>query len=110
MTEEKKREQRAMILLEYEEARENLAQLIESARRMASPIEEVCQWIKDAYQPIRLGYEQAVVKRNENIRANPDTFRNSMNFDKIVSLIGEIAEAKELLVELDQRKHDVWTK
>lgn len=112
MTEDEKRQQKAMVLLEYQEAQENLTHLREKVRRTAATIGELCKWLTDAQAlpPVRMGYEFPEEKRNANIRANLGTFRAAMNFEEILALMDEVKRAETLLGQIEQRKNDFGLK
>ena len=109
MTEDEKRQQKAMLLLEFQEAQENLAHLHERTRRIADGIGEVRKWVSDA-KSVQSEFDQDRIKRDTNIRTNPDSFRAVMNFNEILSLMDECAAAEILLSQLAKRKADLGLK
>jgi hypothetical protein len=110
MTEDEKRQQKAMLLLEYQEADDNLAHLREKATRIAVPFSEVSTWLDHAGGIRYPGYREDDAKRNAAIRANPDLYRRNLNFDEALALMDEIVRAEALLQKLAQRKNDLGLK
>ncbi|SRR6266404_2334134 len=106
MTEDEKRQQKAMLLLEFQEAQENIAHLHERTRRIAEGIGEVKKWVSDAISE----FNQDWTKRDASIRANLGFFRTLMNFDEILTLMDECAAAEILLSQLAKRKADLGLK
>lgn len=109
MTEDDKRKQKAMLLLEYQEAEESLAHLKERAYRMEETINEVRKWVSDS-RSISIGYGHDESDRNQHIRGHQGEFRQAMNFDEILALMDEIEKQKETLGKLEQRKRDLGLK
>jgi hypothetical protein len=109
VTEDEKRQQKALLLLDFQEAQENLAHLHERTGRIADGIGEVRRWISDA-QSIQSSLNQDKIKRDTNIRTNSGSFRTVMNFDEILALMDECAAAEILLDQLAKRKADLGLK
>jgi hypothetical protein len=111
VTEEEKRQQKAMLLLEYQEAESNLAHLREKAGRVAKPYDDVATWLAHAssfdYYP---GRREQDAKNNANIRANLESYRKLLAFDEAVALMDEIKNAEELLAQLGRRKAELGLK
>jgi hypothetical protein len=109
MTEDEKRQQKAMLLLECQEAQDNLAHLREKTRRMADGIGEIQKWVSDTLR-MQSGHDQERARRDGNIRANLGAYRTLMNFDETLSLMDEFIAAEKLLEELRRRKADLGLK
>jgi len=109
MTEDEKRQQKGLLLLEYQEAQQNLAHLKEKAYRKVEALDEVRKWIRSV-QSVSTNYSPDELTRNNNIRTNLDTFRNAMNFDDVLLLMDEIKKANQLLETLEKRKADLGLK
>lgn len=103
MTDNEKRQQKAMLLLEYQEAEENLAHLKEKAGVLSKSIDEISTWLSRAHIEIRTN-EQGDQKRDANIRANIAQYRQALNLDAAVALMDEIKEAERELDSLAERK------
>lgn len=110
MTEEEKRQQKAMLLLDYQEAENNLAHLREKAGRVAKPYDDVGTWLGRASSFTYPGYREEDAKRNANIRVNLEAYRKSLNFDEALALMDEIKKAEELLAQLARRKAELGLK
>jgi hypothetical protein len=107
MTEEEKRQQKAMLLLEFQEAEDTLAHLQEKAVRMKEPIAEVEHWLNACNR----GYRQAHdFDRDRRIRSDPQAYRDALNFDAALALMDEIAKTEKLIEELSQRKKALGVK
>lgn len=109
MTEDEKRQQKGLLLLEYQEAQQNLAHLKEKAYRKVEALDEVRKWIRSV-QNVSTNYSPDELTRNNNIRTNLDTFRKAMNFDDVLLLMDEIKKANQLLETLEKRKADLGLK
>jgi hypothetical protein len=107
MTEDEKRQQKAMLLLEFQEAEETLAHLQEKATRMHEPIADVADWLNSCHRGSRQTYD---FQRDKRIRSNLQTYRNALNFDEALSVMDEIARTEKLLEELGQRKKALGVK
>src|SRR5436305_7564072 len=106
MTVDEKRQQKAMLLLEYQEAEQELAHLREKAGRTAEPFNEVAIWLKHANLPVaRSGNEDET--RDAEIRANLGRYREAVNFDNALALMDEISAAKNTLQVLAERKSNL---
>lgn len=100
-----------MLLLEFQEAQENLAHLREKAGRVGKPIEDVADWLNNS-SPERGPNinSEPNKKRDANIRANLEAYRKAMNFDDALALIDEIKKADELVEQLKLRKAELGLK
>ncbi len=111
MTEDEKRQQKALLLLEYHEAMENIAHLREKAGHVGKPVEEVATWLLYA-SPERGPYINIETnkKRDAQIRVNLEAYRKAMNFDELLSLMDEIEKADKLVEQLKIRKAELGLK
>ena len=106
MTEDEKRNQKAMLLLEYQEAEEDFAHLAEKAGLVASDMNRLSGVIGFARNHPDLSpsnSERARFERDE-INKAPDRYRASVNFDSAIALLKELDEAKQKLRSLRERK------
>jgi hypothetical protein len=114
MTEDEKRQQKAMLLLEYQEAESNLAHLREKAGRMSAPIEQIGKWVSHAQSaethPAYNRYSQEYRSHDAAIRTNLDLYRKSLDFDAVLALMDEIKAAEEALHKLGRRKAELGLK
>jgi hypothetical protein len=107
MTEDEKRQQKVMLLLEFEEAESNLASLREKAGRIGREILDVGQWLgkMSADQlPDTEFQKKENTRQNSLIRASLGKYRTAMNFDEAVTLMDEIGEAEKHVDSLVLRK------
>jgi hypothetical protein len=102
MTEDEKRQQKAMLLLDFQEAQTNLAHLRQEASRMSTPIRNVGDWLSNA-ETTDYSYDQRAREKDAQIRANLELYRQGLNFDAAVALMDEIKQAGALLEELAKR-------
>lgn len=103
MTDEDKRQQKGMLLLEHVEAKQNLAHLQTKAAALAQTIDAVKEWLVMAsherpYDPTRVHMLDA------NIRSGAAKYSQALNFDSILALVDEINQADGKVMELAQRK------
>jgi hypothetical protein len=114
MTEDEKRQQKAMLLLEYQEAQEHLAHLQEKAKRISNNILAVSKWMDNCSQ----GYSSAAgedrvyitdIGGTVNILTDPNVAK-AMDFDAAKSLALELDEARRRLQELSERKTSLGLK
>ncbi len=110
MTDDEKRQQKAMLLLEHQEAEENLAQLREKAGRISAPFAKVGKWLEYSQMNYLGGYEREKAQINGEIRSNLDAYRQAMNFDETLSLMDEIVAAERKLRDPSQRKQALGLK
>ena len=111
MTENQKREQKAALLLEYQEAADELANLRERAGRLSGYIGDVEAWVNRAQ--LLLGnrpYDEKDLSLDAKIRANSERYRSALNFDDALDLMDEIVAAKKQLNELAERKSELGLK
>jgi hypothetical protein len=110
MTEDEKRQQKAMLLLECQEAEQHLAHLQEKAKRISQNILAVSKWIENrskGYNAAGSGEEDKVyvteIGRYVNIFADPEIAK-AMDFEAANSLAIELNEARRRVRELSERK------
>src|SRR5258708_39663377 len=111
MTDEDKRQQKAMLLLEYQETQDTLAHLREKAGRMSAPFSQIGIWLEHAQ--ITQGDSPREAKdreRNSEIRDNADKYCKELDFDAALTLMNEIRDIARKLQELAQRKADLGLK
>jgi hypothetical protein len=92
----------ADLLLEYQEAEQNLAHLRERAIDLAEDIDTVRAWLQSAVS----GSDPCVeVQRSDAlVRSNVDQYIRALDFDRILMQIESINAAETKLKELAQRK------
>jgi hypothetical protein len=109
MTEDEKRQQKAMLLLDFQEAQTNLTHLTQEAGRMSTPIRKVGDWLSNA-ETTDYSYDQRAREKDAQIRANLELYRQGLNFDAAVALMDEIKDARALLDRLEKRKAEFGLK
>jgi hypothetical protein len=104
MTESEKRQQKAELLLEYQEAEDNLAHLREQAKSIHDRLEKLTQWMND-YCPSSYPRQQVeVARRHAQIISDPQ-IEVTLDFQKILALVKEVQEGEAKLSEMKQRKN-----
>lgn len=113
MTEDEKRQQKALLLLEFQEAETNLANLREKAGRIGREVSEVGEWLarmSPEYAP-NMEYNKADhVKRSATILTSLAKYRSAMNFDEAITLMGEIDQTVKSVAALALRKSELGLK
>ena len=111
MTDDEKRQQKAMLLLEHQEAENNLAHLREKAGRFSAPIQQVGRWVNHTQSAdLYAGYDQEDKKLDATIRTSVDLYRKALNFDEALALMDEIKAAEELVRQSARRKAELGLK
>ncbi len=99
MTEDQKRDQKAHLLLEYQEAGEELAHLNERARRVSERINDVSSWLNKTIQ--------GDIESNEAggfIRKQMVEYSEALNLEGAFDLVEQIRKAHQHVSELATRK------
>jgi hypothetical protein len=111
MTEDEKRQQKAMLLLECEEAESDLAHLRERAARLSGEIGEVEAWLNRA-APFHGNREltQKDIELDKKIRAKQQVYRDALSFDSALSLMDEITAAQKRFADIAERKSNLRLK
>jgi hypothetical protein len=98
MTEDQMRQQKAELLLSYQEAQDNLADLRRKAYKMAEPFATVATWLKHMgsidKKPI---YGQGEPGRT---LVNVESLGERLSLDDVVAVTQEINKTEDLLAEL----------
>ena len=102
MTEDEKRQQRAMVLLEHEETRVELEYLRAKAWNLSQEIGEISHWLEDARE--MHGIEQRQRERDDKINKNLSRYRDAFQFDAIVALREELRNTVAKLDEIAKQK------
>ena len=112
MTKDEMRQQKAMLLLEHQEATERFAHLREKAKRISNRILAVQKWISDASEGYNLDRDSVYlteVHGEVKILTDPEVAK-AMDFDAVKQLFHEIQDAKATVVELQKRKEALGLK
>lgn len=108
MTEEEKRHQKALLLLECQEAGNNSAALREKVRRKAHPFHVVHQWLRYVSGEAKAHeYGEDLSKSGEMIHSNLAQYKQELDVDSAFALVGEVEAAKVLLDDLRRRKGEL---
>ncbi|MDP9161048.1 MAG: hypothetical protein M3O09_12585 [Acidobacteriota bacterium] len=111
MTENEKREQKAMLLLEYQEAEQDLAHLRAKAATLSNRIDDVSRWVAAASRSYETVHPTAEQRYNKDVEILADPqLKIAMDFDAAAKLVQEITEAKAKIEELARRKHSLGLK
>jgi hypothetical protein len=103
MTDDEKRQQKAMLLLDFHEAERNLAHLKEKAQRKAMRVKAVADWLTQATQMVTAPDTVNASTGYVNIVEDPE-FEMAMNFDAISKLVRDLREAYIRVADLTKRK------
>ena len=104
MTEDDKRQQKAMLLLEHLEAKQNLAHLQTKATQLAEALSAVREWLLNATKD-HAGYDRTRIQMlDANIRSGAMKYSDALSFASILALIDEIGQAEGKVRELAQQK------
>jgi len=105
MTEDQVRQQKALLLLEHQEASTELAHLQEKAKRLSDSLNAVAFWVKrvsEGYMSAEVVYI-ADLGGEVNIVTDP-RFVAALNFDKARELVAQIISTSERCRDLQERK------
>jgi hypothetical protein len=107
MTVDEKRQQKAMLLLEYQEAEDELASLQEKALRLSKTINDVVTFLNrncnPRVRPASAQFEREAAEADAKVRTSA-VYREAFSVDKVVSTIDEIQSAYKRVQELTDRK------
>jgi hypothetical protein len=106
MTEDEKRQQRAMLLLQHEETRQELEHLRLKAWTMSQEIKEIADWLADAREMQSVGEFQQREK-DQKIENCFSHFRDVFNFDAILALREEMKRVNASLRTIAKQKKDL---
>ncbi|MGB8770437.1 MAG: hypothetical protein WCC92_12520 [Candidatus Korobacteraceae bacterium] len=108
MTEEEKRQQRAALLLQYEETREELQYLRNKAWNLSEDIGEISHWLREAREALATAHEREREQaRDKNIQENVSHYRLAFDFDALLALREDLRRANDKLRELAKQKNDL---
>ena len=102
MTDDEKRQQKAMLLLEHQETRQELEHLRTKAWNISEQISDISYWLRDAREMDAPGSRER--ERNEKISRNLSRYREIFNFDSVLQLRDELKRTNEKLHELDKQR------
>lgn len=105
MTDGEKRQQKAMVLLDYDEAKQNLAHLEEKALRNSEMIRTVAQLLYVASSR-HSSIPDALVNDQGESYENAQLVE-AMNLSEAVVLVQQIKKARQTLVSLERRKQNL---
>jgi hypothetical protein len=106
MTTDEKRRQKADLLLEHQEAEENLAHLQEKLAKIAQSLSHVARWLGKLDDPVFDGS----FPEDFSIIATAPRYREAMDMDAILRLKQEIAAAEQRITNLARRKNALGLK
>jgi hypothetical protein len=103
MTDDEKRKQKMNLLMEHEEARQELEQLRIKAWTISQQLGEVAQLINESREMGSFS-EMRLLEAGKKISQNADTYKKAMNFEAVMALRGELAVANAKFKELTAQK------
>lgn len=103
MTADAKREQKAMLLLEHQEAEQELAHLVEAAKRLAGRFDEVSWWLKEQATGATGG---VCVQRDRNLSSDSQ-LPLDLDYERVIAAIKQVKQARERVDDLSRRKLDL---
>jgi hypothetical protein len=107
MTVDEKRQLKGEILLEFQEAVENLKALTAKAQRANESLTDLATWVRSAcsadhkFDPAQ---DIWVKDRHANILGNEQRYRDVMNYDELITLVDHVLSAQKRVDELRERK------
>ena len=110
MTEDEKRQQKAMLLLEYQEAEEHLANLQEKAKRISARLLAVSKWMENCASGGAVSDKVHVSELGGVVSVSSPEIIDAVNFPAARSLYTELMEAQRRVRELSDRKHSLGLK
>jgi hypothetical protein len=112
MTEDEKRQQKAMLLLEYQEAEQNLAHLQEKAHLISRSLSSVSQWLAKSHDRTwNFNPSEPIYTTGETVKILEDPrFAVAMDFPAMKALALEIKASMDNLRSLRQRKEALGLK
>jgi 2-phosphoglycerate kinase len=105
MTQDEKRQQKMELLLQYQEAEDDLAHLRERAKQISERLGKITAWLHDYYE-FHNRPMQEINQRNYQIVNDPQ-YRNATNFNEMIELVEQIRVAQGKLAELAKRKESL---
>ena len=106
MTVDEKRQLRGEVLVEFQDAVENLKALTEKGRRASESFTELAIWIRNAYSGHNFDPAQDFWSKDHhaNIIRNEPRYRDVMNYEEIITLADHIVSAQKRVDDLRERK------
>lgn len=101
MTDDEKRQQKAMLLLQHEETRQELEHLRIKAWNLGEAIKEVAAWLIAARE---MPLSERDRERDEKISKNTPRYRELLNFDAISELRDVLKRTNDRFRELTKQK------
>jgi hypothetical protein len=111
MTENEARHQKAMLLLESQEAEQNLALLQEKAKRIANRLLAVVEWLENAGRSARTDSKFWSNRASGQIDIFGDPqIEIAMNLAEVKQVVSDIKAAHALTLSLNERKQALGLK
>lgn len=111
MTDDDKRAQKGILLLEYQEAEQHLAHLQEKALRMSQDIKEVAKWLEEER---RVGPMHSITTsdaKDRSVRLSKGgQYQKSTDFAAVTAMVAELRDAHSKIRELGERKVSLGVK
>ena len=112
MTEDEKRQQKAMLLLEYQEAEQTLAHLQEKARHRVQSLTCIAQWLTKSYDGTwNFDPSQEIYSSGAHTKILDDPrYEVAMDFAAVKTIALEIKDCMDNLRALQKRKQELGLK
>ena len=110
MTVDEKRKLKGEVLLEFDEAVQNLKAMIAKARRASESMSDLATWVNNAcsashkFDPAQDFWSK---DRHTNILGNEPRYREAMNYDDLITLVDHIVSAQKRVDELRESKQSL---
>lgn len=113
MTEDEQRHQKAMLLLEHQEAEQELAALREKSLRLSYLTQAFAEWMEDAARNKTSITSNEIYSSKLGRKVNipgDGAFKAAMDYESALSLVREIQEAEKRTENLRNRKQALGLK
>jgi hypothetical protein len=111
VTDDEKRQQKGMLMLDYLEAEQHLGSLQEKARRTVESLKVAIEWLEKTYdQTWNFEVTKMIYIRGKNGKIDDPAIQSAMNYDQMIELGKQVQAAMDNLRNLKQRKESLGLK
>ena len=104
MTDQDRQQQKVTLLLELQAAKDELARLEENAKRLATEIRQVADWIESAASPYFHQKMEIHQKHNRISSENrPKRYSEALNFQTVADVVALVIKGRKKMDNLQQR-------
>ena len=107
MAEDEKRNQKGILLLEYQEAEQELAHLRTKAAKLSDDMYWVREWLDKAAKGKN---DEKTRSEDDNIRTNFNKYKEALRLEALLSLVDDIHKAEGKLATLAAQKTSLGLK